>query len=244
MAFIPNNKFKKLREDSKNGNEIASKILKLYLNGGDYSADIEEYFKPKEEIKEVKKEDVPNPENNAGDGLTTNLKEWLKANNIGENDFEYQEAISEYYEEYPEEKPKEEVKEEIKEEPKEEEVKEEAKEEAKEEPAHPDLVVEDVVKGEEGNDGKEEYKSLAQDFINLISKCDAAYLKVMQDEEIEDNAQKGMLATIEEIKRSLLESVDKVKKLKSILNKEEEKEQEKEQETNVVEEKPLETENL
>ena len=84
------------------------------------------------------------------------------------------------------------------------------------------------------------YKEFAKDFIKLVSKCDNIYLSVLENDDIDDNTRKGMLVTIEEIKKQLLEGVDKVKKLKNILNKKEEEKQEPVVEEENIVETPIE----
>ena len=58
--YIPYDKIKKLREDAKNGDERAKKILMAQLNDEeDFSADLDEYFKPAEEPKPKEMAQVP-----------------------------------------------------------------------------------------------------------------------------------------------------------------------------------------
>ena len=259
MAFIPNKKFNQLREDSKNGNELAKAILHKYLNNEDYANDLDEYFAPKnepvmEEEVAPKVEEVKEVEESE-EGKNNELLEWLRDNNISKNDEDYEEAVEEYYNEYPNQRPKEEEKEIapvtenlVKDEHK----AIDAYEKAKQEISQMDILEKDTIlaiidhiKEEEEGHVKElqealelakgheeteaipseeemvEYKSFAKDFINLISRCDKIYLTLMENEDIDDNARRGMLATVDEIKKALLDSVDKIKKLKEFLNKDE-----------------------
>ena len=52
--YIPYDKMKSLREAAKNGDEMAKKILRAQLSDDeDFSCDLEEFFKPKEEPKPI-----------------------------------------------------------------------------------------------------------------------------------------------------------------------------------------------
>ena len=107
MPFIPADKMKQLREAARNGDERAKKILQAQLNKQDYSADFDSYFSPNPAPETVQKEmsvSVQEPAKKTGTG-NPKLDEWLRSNNISENDYEYKDAINEYYAEYPDQLP-------------------------------------------------------------------------------------------------------------------------------------------
>ena len=55
--YIPCEKMKKLREAAKNGDERAKKILRAQLSDEeDFSADLEDYFNPKQVVEEPQEE--------------------------------------------------------------------------------------------------------------------------------------------------------------------------------------------
>ena len=65
--YIPHEQCKQLREAAKNGDELARRILRAQLDDKeDFSADLEEYFKPKvepvEEVAEAPQQEVVQPE--------------------------------------------------------------------------------------------------------------------------------------------------------------------------------------
>ena len=67
-------------------------------------------------------------------------------------------------------------------------------------------------------------REIAQGIIDLITKCDQTSLQIMQNDDIDDTAKKGAMTSIQEIKNNLLESAEKVKKIKNSFCKKEEKE--------------------
>lgn len=112
--FISNDKFTKLREASRNGDEKAKEILKSFREGGDHVSEmIEEYFAPKVEEpvveEEVKEEDRKE---------MSRLDKFLADNDVSSDSPDYEEYVQEFKnmfpdEEIPEKKEKiEEVKEE------------------------------------------------------------------------------------------------------------------------------------
>lgn len=89
--FIPVDKIKKLREDAKNGNENARKILDMQLGGNnDFGSLLDDYFKPV--VQETSTEEI---NEDAG------LNEFLKFNGVDKNHPEYQSYVDDYYKENP-----------------------------------------------------------------------------------------------------------------------------------------------
>lgn len=65
-------------------------------------------------------------------------------------------------------------------------------------------------------------KDMAQGIIDLISKCDQTSLQIMQNESLDDTARKGAMVSLQEIKQSLFDSADKLKKIKQSFDKKQE----------------------
>lgn len=92
MKFIPVDKMKKLREAAKSGDEQAKLILRLQLDGKDYSSNLDEYFAPKvepvaQEVEVVKDEDK---------GNDARLEKFLADNGITKDSPEYQDSVDQF----------------------------------------------------------------------------------------------------------------------------------------------------
>ena len=110
MGFIPIDKFTKLREAAKAGDLRAKGVLDKYLNGSDYAADLDAYFKPVETpapTKVIENQGNPGSEQEAkattGPG-NAKLDQFLADNGIKEGDLDYEDAIEDYFNEFPEER--------------------------------------------------------------------------------------------------------------------------------------------
>lgn len=192
MPFIPIDKMKQLREAAKNGDARAQKILQAHLAGKDYNADFEAYFAPAPAQAPVQE-----PKQAVGTG-NERLDEFLRGNGVKEGDPDYEDAVNDYYNEFPNERPV---------------------EEGKTRPVQNNLEPEFAVDVEEEVDLT---KDMAQGIIELIAKCDQTLLIIMQNESIDDTTRKGAMTTLQEIKQSLFDNADKVKKIKQSLCKKEE----------------------
>lgn len=95
MPFIEGSKFKTLRDASKNGDEKAIAILRMYLDGKDFSKDIEDYFTP----VQPKQDSTPEIEIDKAD--MTGLEKFLMDNNVSKDSEDYQEYVDEYYTQFP-----------------------------------------------------------------------------------------------------------------------------------------------
>lgn len=80
-------------------------------------------------------------------------------------------------------------------------------------------------------------KSIAEGLIDIIGRCDQTLVLVLNNDDVEDTAKKGIMTTLQEIKQSILDDFDKVRKIKkSLCGKNDEKSEEKPENP----EKPLE----
>lgn len=94
--FIEKDKFAKLREDAKNGNDKAKNFLKSYMDGSDeetLSSLMVEYDTPEQEV-EVVEETQKNP-------LMERLQKFLDDNNIQKGTDDYDEAVEMFNQENP-----------------------------------------------------------------------------------------------------------------------------------------------
>lgn len=188
MPFIPVEKMKQLREAAKNGDERARKILQAQLKKEDYTSDLDAYFAPAPATTKV-------IQNGANPGSVTEAKatqgtgnakldQFLLDNGVSEGDPEYEDAINDYYNEFPEERPAEEPK------------------------SAPEQTPEQAAKME----------SAAQDLgkllLNVIQECDKEMLEIMQDDSIDGNAKKGAMVSLQEIKQSMIDNMEKIAKVK------------------------------
>ena len=88
---------------------------------------------------------------------------------------------------------------------------------------HPDEEHEEI--HEEEPDVDEELdltKDIAQQLIQVISACDQTLVMILNNDDIEDTTKKGAMTTLQEIKNSVLDNFDKIKKVKKALCKKEE----------------------
>lgn len=205
--FIPVDQMKKLREAAKNGDGRAKAILQAQLNGQDYTADLDAYFKPISEPN-------PNPNNttsgNPGSVTETKATEgtgnarldaFLADNQVKKGDPDYEDALNDYYNEFPEDMPEDWGK-------------------PKEEKAEYARV--DLPNPEQEAKMDEAAKDLGKMLIDVISECDKEMLEIMQDDSIDDNAKKGAMISLQEIKQSMLDNIDKIRKVKKSFAKKEE----------------------
>ena len=197
MGFIPVDQMKKLREAAKNGDARAKAILRAQLDGTDYASDLDAYFKP---IEEPKPAPVGNPgsavEAKATKGTgNARLDAFLADNGVQEGDEDYEDAINDYYNEFPEDMPADWGK------PK-------AEEESAPNPEQ-EAKMEDAA------------RDLGKLLIDVVSECDKEMLEIMQDEAIDDNAKKGAMTSLQEIKQNMLDNIDKVRKVKKSFVKDE-----------------------
>ena len=208
MGFIPVDQMKKLREAAKNGDERAKAILRAQLNGTDYASDLELYFKPVEEPK-------PQPSGNPGSAAeakatqgtgNARLDAFLADNGVKQGDPEYEDALNDYYNEFPEEMPEDWGK---------------AKNKGQAFGEQGDMVGGPAQSPEQEAKMEDAARDLGKLLINVISECDKEMLEIMQDESIDDNAKKGAMTSLQEIKQNMLDNIDKVRKIKKSFVKEE-----------------------
>lgn len=93
--FIPIDKMTKLREAAKSGDVRTQKILKAQLSDSDFSADLDEYFKPQPKPEPVQESKSLEP---------TKLELFLRDNQIKEGDPEYASFVEDFYKEFPNER--------------------------------------------------------------------------------------------------------------------------------------------
>lgn len=191
MPFIPIDQMRKLREAAKNGDERAKKILRAQLNKEDYSSDLEAYFNPQPETKIIMNKTDGNPgsvtekKNLNGTG-NPRLDAFLADNGVMEGDPDYEDAVNDYYNEFPEDMPADWGK-------------------PKPEPA-PNLEAE----AEMG----EAAKDLGKLLLDVISECDKEMLDIMQNEQMDANAKKGAMVSLQEIKQNMIDNMEKIAKVK------------------------------
>ena len=193
--FIPVDQMKKLREAAKNGDAKAKAILKAQLDGTDYASDLDAYFNPAPATKVINNYGGnPGSANEARATKGTGnakLDAFLEDNGVMEGDPDYEDALNDYYNEFPNERPAEEPK------------------------ADTAPAPEQEAKMEEAA------KDLGKMLIDVISECDKEMLEIMQDESIDDNAKKGAMTSLQEIKQNMLDNIDKIRKVKKSFVKEE-----------------------
>ena len=205
MGFIPIEQMNKLREAAKGGDQRAKDILSKYLNRGDYAADLDAYFKPVENptpssapTKVVEEQGNPGSavEAKATKGTgNAKLDQFLFDNGISEGDPDYDDAVEDYYNEFPDERPEPTAGEEV-----DEEADEEAEEEVPEE-------------------AKEAAKDLGQMLYDVIAECDKKMLEIMQSSNVDENAKKGAIISLQEIKQNTMDNIEKIKKVQKSFDK-------------------------
>ena len=200
--FIPVDKMKKLREAAKNGDGRAKAILQAQLNGQDYSVDLDAYFKPVDESKpKLNQTNYGNPgsvtETKATSGTgNARLDAFLADNQVHEGDPDYEDALNDYYNEFPEDRP--------------------------EDWGKPKPVLAEEPSSEQVEEMNTAAKDLGKMLIDVISECDKQMLEIMQDESIDDNAKKGAMVSLQEIKQNMLDNIDKIRKIQKSFDKKEE----------------------
>ena len=199
--FIPVEKMKKLREAAKNGDGRAKAILQAQLNGADYTADLDAYFKPIDEAKPNTFGGNPGSvsETKATEGTgNARLDSFLADNQVKKGDPDYEDALNDYYNEFPEDMPE-----------------DWGKPKPEENPA-PETNPEQEAKME----------SAAQDLgkllLDVIQECDKEMLEIMQDDSIDGNAKKGAMVSLQEIKQNMIDNMEKIAKVKKGFDKKEE----------------------
>lgn len=198
MSFIPVDQMKKLREAAKNGDARAKAILQAQLGGQDYAADLDAYFQPAPETKIVNNAGNPGSVSETKATASTGnakLDAFLADNGVHEGDPDYEDAVNDYYNEFPNEMPSDFGK---------------PKEEVK-----PASTPEQEAKMDEAA------KDLGKMLIDVISECDKEMLEIMQDESVDDNAKKGAMTSLQEIKQNMLDNIDKIRKVKKSFVKQE-----------------------
>lgn len=193
--FIPVEKMSRLREAAKNGDARAKAILQAQLNGTDYAADLDAYFKPIEEpshnVSLDKTDGNPGSvtETKATEGTgNARLDAFLADNQVKKGDPDYEDALNDYYNEFPEDMP------------------------------------EDWGKPKPEQEAKMEQaaQGLGKLLLDVISECDKEMLEIMQDDSIDGNAKKGAMISLQEIKQSMIDNMEKIAKVKKGFDKKEE----------------------
>lgn len=206
MAFIPIEKMRALREAARQGDERAKKILRAQLDGKDYGSDLDAYFAPKPApvssstsasapVAPIVSAEGEKPKRHA-DPNNLQLLQWLSSNGIKETDEDFEEALDEYYNEYPEQRPAEE-------------------EIQSSNPGSAPVA-------EPAQEEVDLTKEIATSIFEAIKKCDDTNMTLMQNGELDAAAKKGAMTTIQEIKQSLMDSAEKLVKIKDSLSKKEE----------------------
>ena len=70
-------------------------------------------------------------------------------------------------------------------------------------------------------EAKEATKSLGQILIDVISECDKQMLEIMQNASVDENAKKGAMTSLQEIKQNTIDNIEKVKKIQKSFDKKE-----------------------
>ena len=198
MPFIPVDQMKKLREAAKNGDARAKAILQAQLGGQDYTADLDAYFKPAPETKIINNTGNPGSVSEVKATKSTGnakLDAFLADNGVQEGDPDYEDAVNDYYNEFPNEMP-------------------EDYGQPKEEYARVDLP-----NPEQEAKMDEAVRDIGKMLIDLIRACNDEMLEINQDEHIDDNAKKGAIVSLQEISQSMMENLDKVRKIKKSFTK-------------------------
>lgn len=195
MAFISIDKMKQLREQAKNGDERARKILSMQMNNEDFSSLLEEHFRPVQEESspvenKIRSSNLETTNINAAKIDNPTLQSFLEYNEVKEGDPEYNDMVEAFYEEYPNQRPKEN---------KEPEPEAEAIEEEKN-------FIDDLIADE----------------VEAIQGYDKAIMEVMNLDDQSEATRKGLIAKLQEIKNDEIEHLEELKRIKSSLVKKEE----------------------
>ena len=206
MSFIPADKMKVLREAAAKGDERARKIINAHFRKQDYSKDLEEYFQPASAPAPASAPEMsatepgPMPENVSTGN--PKLDEFLRGNGIKQGDPDYEDALNDYYNEFPNERP--------------------ATGEGSGNKPTITPIKDHMPQNMDVQEEVDMTKEIVSGIIDLIGICDRTSLAIMQNDDIDDTTRKGAMTSIQEIKQSLLDNADKVKKIKQSLCKKEE----------------------
>lgn len=188
MPFIPIDQMRKLREAAKNGDERAKKILQAQLKKEDYTSDLDAFFAPAPaKTQVINNYGNPGSANEAKATKGTGnakLDQFLLDNGVSEGDPEYEDAINDYYNEFPDEMPEDYGK------------------------SKPTPAPEQEAKMEDAA------KDLGKLLLDVIAECDKEMLEIMQDDAIDGNAKKGAMVSLQEIKQSMIDNMEKIAKVK------------------------------
>lgn len=193
--FISIDKMKQLREQAKNGDERARKILNMQMRGEDFSGLLEEHFKPIEE----KPATQVDPEDD--EPVDEKLKKFLDYNDVHKGDPEYNDMVEAFYQENPQLRPKDNL--------------------SNGNPAPMQIDTETITQEQPKPGLLDELSDAVKD---LLSVCDRAIINVADDSEndITGATLKGTLSTLQEIKQSALDAFEKIKTLKTSIAKKQE----------------------
>ena len=128
------------------------------------------------------------------------LDAFLADNGICEGDPDYEDALNDYYNEFPEDMP-------------------EGYGQEK-----PKLDTNPVPVSDLKSDLKmdEAAKGLGKLLLDVISECDKEMLEIMQNDQMDANAKKGAMVSIQEIKQSMIDNMEKIAKVKKAFEPKEE----------------------
>ena len=235
MAFIPIDKIKSLREAAKNGDARAKQILTMQMNGEDFSALLEEYFKEPNEKVEAKTKTVSNPEIHAksitNEEITDpKLKKFLEYNGVKPGDPDYESTVEAYYEEFPKARPGANKPLEMQATETDVDVKlpEDSEEDNHSIYDEEDEEIKDDVKFDSPtqhyveNEEKSVIDLLIDDEYEAIEGYDKAISEIAKME-LSEAVKKGVIADLEEIRKDEFDHVEKLKRIKESIIKKEEK---------------------
>ena len=193
MAFISIDKMKQLREQAKNGDERAKKILQMQMNNQDFSSLLEEHFKP---IQEKPALNDTNTDNVAQkQDFSKELQDFLDFNEVKEGDPEYNDTIEAFYQENPHLRPN--------------------KNEG-------DIVpVEQNQNVEEQKGLLDDLSDKIKDLLSACDQA-IMNVADDNENDITGATLKGTLSTLQEVKQSALDAFEKIKDLKGSIAKKQE----------------------
>ena len=225
MAFIPVEKMKSLREAAKNGDPRAKQILKMQMDGEDFSSLLEEHFKAPTEIKKEETV-VANPEIH-NEITDPKLKKFLEYNGVKPGDPEYNDTVEAYYQEFPKARPGAQKNLEMKATETDVDVKLPDDEEDNHsiyDEEDGDVTFDSPTQHyvEEQKQEISVFDKLMNEELDAIHSYDEAILEIMKSEEHSDTEKKGIIAKLEEIKRDEAEHFEELKHLKESSVKKEE----------------------
>lgn len=226
MRFIPIDRMKVLREAAKSGDSRAKKILIMQMNDEDFSGLVDEYFetpaikpiemsatKPGQPVIEPEPELESERVVDNSDITDERLREFLNLNGVQKGDEDYEDTLEAYYKEFPKARPQ------------------MQESEIEEDEEDIDVVLPDdnddntSIYGEEDEPiVEDEYEnkcfldSLIEDEYEAIQGYDKAISDILKLDN-DDTTIKGLIASLEAIRRDEFEHVEKLKKMKETLNK-------------------------